>query len=81
MLMITEDRKTTHACGLGKHAVENHERRMDVKYSIKVVKDFKDPLTKQVNEAFRMTMCEANITLNSKSEWHGPAIVRLVPDG
>ena len=62
-----------------KHAVENYERRMDVKYIIKVVKDFKEPLPRQVNEAVRMVSCEADTILNYKSEWHRPAIVRLFP--
>ena len=63
-----------------KHAEERHGGRMDVSYSMKVQKVFRDPLTRQVNEAVRMTRCEANTVLNSKSEWHGPAMVRLVPE-
>ena len=54
---------------------------MDVSYSMKVEKCFKDPLTRQVNEAVRIANCESNIQLNSKAEWHGPATVRLVAEG
>ena len=71
--MIIEDRKETCTSILllnwkyiiiiimWKNAVENHERRMDVKYTMKIVKDFKDTLTRQVNEAVRMVRCEFQI--------------------
>ena len=53
---------------------------MEVSFSMKVVKSFRDPLTRQVNEAVRINQCGAEVQLNSKSEWHGPATVRLVVD-
>ena len=65
---------------LWKHAVLHHEGSLDVAYSMKVVKSFREPLTRQVNEAVRMNRCEADICLNSKSEWHSPVIVRLTID-
>ena len=77
---VDDYRRQREDSHMWKHAIEKHERRMDVKFSMKIVKDFKDPLTRQVNEAVRMVRCEADNVLNSKSEWHGPAIVRLVPD-
>ena len=48
---------------------------------MKVVKYFREPLTRQVNEAVRISKCEAATQLNSKTEWHGPATVRLVAEG
>ena len=54
--------------------------RLDVNYSMKVKTKFQDTLTRQVNEGVRISMCQAEISLNSKSEWHGPATVRLVID-
>ena len=65
---------------LYKHAQTDHENRLDVKYSMKVTTKFNDPLTRQVNEAVRISRCQAEVSLNSKSEWHGPATVRLVID-
>ena len=54
---------------------------VDVSFSMKVVDYFRDPLSRQVNEAVRINRCEAGTQLNSKSEWHGPATVRLVAEG
>ena len=66
---------------LWKHAQMEHEGSLEVNFSMKVVKAFIDPLTKQVNEAVRIENCSARTQLNSKSEWHGPATVRLVDEG
>ena len=65
---------------LYKHAQTDHQGSMEVKYSMKVKTKFKDTLTRQVNEGVRINRCEAEVSLNSKSEWHGPATVRLVVD-
>ena len=65
---------------LYKHAQIDHQSRMDVDYYMKVKSKFRDPLTRQVNEGVRIARCQAEVDLNSKSEWHGPATVRLVID-
>ena len=65
---------------LWKRAQVAHGGSLEVSYSMKVVKSFRDPLTRQVNEAVRINQCGAENQLNSKSEWHGPATVRLVVD-
>ena len=65
---------------LWKHAVHYHGGSLDVSYSMNVVKAFREPMTRQINEAVRMNRCEADICLNSKSEWHSPVIVRLTVD-
>ena len=52
-----------------------------VSFSMNVVKSFRDPLTRQINEAVRIFNCSATTQLNSKTEWHGPATVRLVAEG
>ena len=64
-------------CPLWRHAAAEHDGRMDVKFAKKVVRKFRDPLTRQCNESVRMQRCEADVLLNSKSEWHGPATVTL----
>ena len=66
---------------LWKHAQMTHSGSLDVSYSMKVVRYFKEPLTRQVNEAVRIANCGATSQLNSKTEWHGPATVRLVAEG
>ena len=65
---------------LFKHAQTYHQGEMDVKYSMKLKTKFSDTLTRQVNEGVRIARCQAEVSLNSKSEWHGPATVRLVVD-
>ena len=66
---------------LWKHALVAHGGSTRVSYSMKVVKSFRDPLSRQVNEAVRISNCTAATQLNSKTEWHGPATVRLVAEG
>ena len=76
------DYRTKHNdSSLWKHAQNVHGGSLDVSYSMKVVDQFRDPLSRQVNEAVRITRCEAETQLNSKTEWHGPATVRLVAEG
>ena len=65
---------------LYKHAQADHQGRMDVGYRMKVKTKFTDAMTRQVNEGVRISRCQAEVSLNSKSEWHGPATVRLVVD-
>ena len=55
---------------LWKHAQLKHSGKLDISYSMKVVRYFKEPLTRQVNEAVRITNCGATTQLNSKTEWH-----------
>ena len=66
---------------LWKHAQMGHGGAEALSFSMKVVKTFKDPLTRQINEAVRISNCSATTQLNSKTEWHGPATVRLVAEG
>ena len=58
-----------------------HGGNMYFSFSMKVSKQFTDPLTRQVNEAVRIANCESATQLNSKTEWHGTATVRLVAEG
>ena len=66
---------------LWKHAQCAHGGQLDISYSMKAVKSFKDPLSRQVNEGVRITRNSATTQLNSKCEWFGPATVRLVAEG
>ena len=76
------DYRTKHKeSSLWKHALNAHGGNTDISFSMKVVDCFRDPLSRQVNEAVRIQRCEATTQLNSKTEWHGPATVRLVAEG
>ena len=66
---------------LWKHSQLEHQGSLDVSFSMKVVRYFREPLTRQVNEAVRISKYGAATQLNSKTEWHGPATVRLVAEG
>ena len=70
----------TNKFPLWKHVQIAHGGSMEVSYSMKVVRYCRDPLTRQVNEAVRISKCEVETQLNSKSEWHGPVTVRLVSE-
>ena len=58
-----------------KHAQAHYGGRRNVEYSMKVVKSFHDPLSRQVNEGVRINRNNADVLLNSESEWHGPLTV------
>ena len=74
-------RGKTNDSPLWKHSKHKHGGSLNLNFSMKVKKCFSDPLTRQVNESVRINRCEAEEQLNSKTEWHGPATVRLVAEG
>ena len=41
------------------------------------LKSFKTAFLRQINEGVRIACCEADICMNSKSEFHQPSIVRV----
>merc|ERR1712208_89683 len=47
---------------LYKHAQTDHQSRLDVKYSMKVKSNFKDTLTRQVNEGVRIHRSQAEVS-------------------
>ena len=73
-------RRNDQKSPLWKHAERHHGGRKNVVYSMKIVNYFRDPLTRQVNEGVRINRSTAEVVLNSKSEWHGPATARLTID-
>ena len=59
---------------------ENEHKHETMKITMKITKKFKDPLTRQANEAVRITNrneCKGEL-LNSKTEFHHPPISRIV---
>ena len=62
---------------LWKHCAEHHERE-EVKFSMKVIASHRTPLTRQVQESVEIDNSKAKILLNSKSEYNGSKIPRVV---
>ena len=67
---------------LHKHVVKEHPNEEDiVKFRMKVVGKFKTPISRQINEGVRIKNKNPADILNSKAEFHGPAIQRKVLEG
>ena len=64
---------------LFKHKMNDHPHE-EVKFRMEVTKKFKDPLTRLANEGVRISSRPPGELLNSKSEFHQPAVVRLKVD-
>ena len=50
---------------------------LKVKFKMICLKSFKTAFLRQINEGVRIACCEADMCMNSKSEFHQPSIVRL----
>ena len=59
-----------------KHKEIEHKNE-DMKFSMQVTKKFKDPLTRQANEAVRISNRGKMELLNSKTEFNHPPIARI----
>ena len=57
------------------HQREKHENK-DPNFNVKVVKSFKDPLSRQICEGVYIRRCKYEI-LNSKSEFFQPPIMNI----
>ena len=61
---------------LYKHKHNDHEHE-EMKFSMEITKRFKDPLSRQANEAIRISSREKCELLNSKNEFNHPPITRI----
>ena len=68
-----KNKKETSA--LFKHKQTEHEAE-DMKFSMEITRKFKDPLSRQANEAVRISSRATNELLNSKNEFNHPPIAR-----
>ena len=59
-----------------KHKQNEHEGE-EIKYRMEITKKFRDPLTRQANEAVRITSRKKNEILNSKTEFNHPPVARI----
>ena len=55
--------------------MEKHDSN-PVEFEMKVVKSFRDPLSRQVTEAILIKNHQGEL-LNSKSEFHQPSLIRI----
>ena len=63
-----------------KHKQNEHEGE-EIKYRMEITKKFRDPLTRQANEAVRITSRKKNEILNSKTEFNHPPVARITVEG
>ena len=56
---------------------ENEHTNEEMRISMRITKRFKDPLSRQGNEAVRISSRSKTDLLNSKSEFHHPPITRV----
>jgi hypothetical protein len=66
-----------HKSVLFKHKMTDHKNE-DVKFQMKITNKFKDALTRQANEAVRISSVPEANSLNSKSEFNHPPMARVV---
>ena len=64
-----------HASFIKKHQEERHHG-VPANFKGKVTSMFRDCLSRQVSEGVNIRRCDKNV-LNSKSEWHQPALWRV----
>lgn len=61
---------------LYKHKHNEHENE-EMKFSMKITQKFRDPLSRQANEAVRISSRRKSELLNSKNEFNHPPIARI----
>ena len=70
-----KDEKEDNA--LWKHCVTEHGGTK-VKFGMKVLRSHRSPLTRQIQESVEIEYSKADIIMNSKGEWNGSRIPRIV---
>ena len=70
-----KSKKRSHDSFIKKHQVEKHQDR-PANFNAKVTGVFRDCLSRQVSEGVEIRRSDQSI-LNSKSEWHQPALWRV----
>ena len=62
---------------LYKHIVAEHKEEEDnVKFEMKITGRFKDAMSRQIDESYRINNRNPKSLLNSKNEFHGPVVRR-----
>ena len=64
---------------LWRHASTFHSGTKEVAwYEMKVVRKHRTPLNRQVDEGVEIALCKADIVINSKGEWNGSKLPRMI---
>ena len=63
-----------------KHKKNDHNNE-NITFRMEIMKKFRDPLTRQSNEAVRISQRRKDEILNSKSEFNHPPIARITVEG
>ena len=62
---------------LYKHIAKEHkEEKENVKFEMKITGRFKDSMSRQIDESYRINNRSPKSLMNSKNEFHGPVIRR-----
>ena len=59
---------------------QNEHKDEEMKFRMEITNKFRDPLTRQANEAVRISSRKKNEILNSKNEFNHPPITRITVD-
>ena len=74
---LNEFEKKKEKSVLFKHKLTDHKNET-VKFKIEITQKFKEALSRQANEAVRISTRPDHQLLNSKSEFHHPPLARVV---
>ena len=62
-----------------KHALEHHaEEDEKPQFKMTIMKSYKKAIERQIAEAVNIEMTEADIIMNSRSEWNGSRLPRVI---
>ena len=75
----SELRRKSKTSVMYKHIIDEHrDEQSDVNFEMKIVGKFVSPLSRQIDESWRIQNKPPSLLLNSKSEFYGPCIKRKV---
>ena len=74
---LKEFEKEKASSVLFKHKLSDHKHEK-VKFKMEITQKFTDALTRQANEAVRISSRSAHELLNSKSEFNHPPLARVI---
>ena len=64
-----------------KHTQTDHkDENKQVRFEMKVVSRFKDPMNRQIDESLRINRRDPKSLLNSKKEYYGPVVKRKITE-
>ena len=57
-----------------KHKILEHQEEDDIYFKMEITGSFKDALTRQANEAVRISNCKSSVILNNKNQQDRPEV-------